>query len=345
MAFELPGHYVWDFWFARDGDTFHLFCLCAPRTEDHPDLRHPHARIHHATSKNLKDWTPHGKVFGPAPEPAWDDGVTWTGSVIRRPDGKWMMFYTGASIAENRKVQRIGAAISDDLFTWTRLPENPLLEADPQHYEIYDGTRWHDQAFRDPWVYPDPHGQGWRMIFVARQPYGPPQGAGVLGLATSPDLMHWTVEGPIFEGCHYGEMEVPQLFYLDGWWYCLFSNSVRHRLPAYIASGKCGRVTGTHYLRAKSPDGPFELVEELFFAGDEPGHLYGGRTIKDENGQLVFFAFLNHRADMTFVGVISDPMPIWTTPEGYLRIDARCYGMALRDAPARPHEPACATPA
>jgi beta-fructofuranosidase len=331
MAFALPGHYVWDFWLARDGGTYHLFCLAAPKTAEHPDLRHPHARIHHATSRDLRRWTHHGIVIAPSAEPAWDDGVTWTGSVVRKADGSWMMFYTGASRAENCKIQRIGAAVSGDLHHWTKLAGNPLLEADPTHYETYDQLRWHDQAFRDPWVFADSHGRGWRMIFVAREPSGPPAGAGVLGQALSTDLMHWTASEPLFKASRYGEMEVPQLFELDGWWYCLFSNSVRHRLPEYVASGKCGRVTGTHYIRSRSPDGPFDLVEELFFAGDEVGHLYGGRTVETLAGERLFMAFLNHRADGSFVGSITDPLPLWTTPEGYLRIDATKYGMALRD--------------
>jgi beta-fructofuranosidase len=335
MAFELPGHYVWDFWFATEGDLTHLFCLSAPRTAEHPDLRHPHASIHHATSRDLKNWTSQGVVIRPSVPPAWDDGVTWTGSVVRRPDGQWMMFYTGASLAENRKIQRIGAALSGDLFSWSKLDANPLLEADPAHYEIYDPERWHDQAFRDPWVYEDPDGDGWRMIFVAREPGGPSAGAGVLGQARSRDLLNWQQDRPLFRSGRYGEMEVPQLFFLDGWWYCLFSNSVRHRETAYLDSGRCGRVTGTHYIRAPRHDGPFELVEDRFFAGDEAGHFYGGRTVRDAEGRLAFLAFLNHRADGAFVGTISDPMPIWTTPEGCLRIDGSGYGLAPLGAELR----------
>jgi beta-fructofuranosidase len=329
MGFELQGNYVWDFWIARDGQDYHLYCLTAPKTDEHPDLRHPHARIGHATSKDLKNWTYHGVAIGPSAQPAWDDGVTWTGSAVLRPDGKWMMFYTGCQTSENCKIQRIGAAVSTDLHTWEKL-EKPLLELDAAHYESYDPARWHDQAFRDPWVYPAPDGNGWRMLFTARDPHGPAKGAGVIGQASSPDLLNWTVGEPICTIGYYGEMEVPQLFDLDGWWYCLFSNSSRHREPSYLAHGKAGMATGTHYIRSRSPSGPFELVEEEFFAGDDTGHFYGGRVVEMEDGALGFMAFLNHDAAGGFVGAISDPMAIWTTPEGYLRIDARKYGLAMR---------------
>lgn len=335
MAFELQGNYVWDFWIARDEHEYHLYCLTAARTTEHPDLRHPHARICHATSQNLKDWTYQGIVIGPSEEPSWDDGVTWTGSVVQRPDGKWMMFYTGCSKVENCKLQRIGAALSSDLYTWEKLAGNPVLEIDQRHYETYDPVRWHDQAFRDPWVYENPGGKGWRMLFTARDPNGVATGAGLIGQASSPDLVNWTAGAPLFRCGYYGEMEVPQLFLLDGWWFCLFSNSSRHREPGYLATGKAGMATGTHYIRSRSPSGPFELVEEEFLAGDDTGHLYGGRTVKAADGSMVFLAFLNHTADGSFVGTLSDPMPMWTTPGGYLRVDARKYGIPLRDEPAR----------
>lgn len=341
MSFRLDGHYVWDFWIARDGTEFHLFCLSAPRTDDHADLRHPHARIWHASSRDLVNWISHGVVLQASEQACWDDGVTWTGSVVKRPDGKWMMFYTGCSKAEDRKVQRIGAALSDDLHTWTKI-QGPLLELDTLHYESYDPQRWHDQAFRDPWVYENPNGTGWRMLFTAREPNGPAKGAGVIGQASSPDLMTWTVQPPLFRIGYYGEMEVPQLFHLGDWWYCLFSNSFRHREPEYLSSGRCGMVTGTHYVRSHSPDGPFELVEEEFFAGDSIGHFYGGRVVEGPDGTLLFMAFLNHTADGAFVGEISAPMTIWSTSEGYLRIDGSKYGFVNKAPPpaARGNQPA-----
>ena len=66
-------------------------------------------------------WKYEGIVLGPSEQTGWDDGTTWTGSVVKSPDGKWMMFYTGTQLSESRKYQRIGAAVSDDLFSRTDL--------------------------------------------------------------------------------------------------------------------------------------------------------------------------------------------------------------------------------
>ena len=63
MAFSLPDHWVWDFWLADDGATYHLFYLHAPHALGNPDLRHRNARIGHATSSDLMTWQNHGQIF------------------------------------------------------------------------------------------------------------------------------------------------------------------------------------------------------------------------------------------------------------------------------------------
>ena len=38
--FDLPGSWVWDYWFADDGERYHLFYLYASRALQDPDARH-----------------------------------------------------------------------------------------------------------------------------------------------------------------------------------------------------------------------------------------------------------------------------------------------------------------
>ena len=334
MSFAVEGRYVWDSWTVRDGETTHLYYLNASRSIPHPNDRHRNAVVGHATTRDLKTWTDHGVCLAPSSEPAWDDATTWTGCTLRRPDGRCMMFYTGTSRHEDIKVQRIGAALSEDLHHWTKLAQNPLLTADPRWYETYDlaasGERpWHDESWRDPWVYPDPAGKGWRMLITAREKSGPAEGRGVIAQASSPDLMKWTAEAPMFRIGHFGEMEVPQLFEIDGWWYCLFCNAARNQAPSYCPPQGQPRMTGTHYLRARSPSGPFEMVEDRFAMGDPAGRLYAGRMVQGYDGRPKFMAFLDTLPDGSFGGTLSDAMPMWRTPDGLLRVDARAYGLPL----------------
>src|SRR5690606_19339933 len=45
MPLALPDRWVWDFWFAHDGDDVHVFYLQAPRALGDPDRRHHNATI------------------------------------------------------------------------------------------------------------------------------------------------------------------------------------------------------------------------------------------------------------------------------------------------------------
>jgi sucrose-6-phosphate hydrolase SacC (GH32 family) len=65
VTFDLPNHWVWDFWIADDGTDFHLYYLHAPNSLGDPHLRHRNAKIGHATSPDLANWRDHGPVLGP----------------------------------------------------------------------------------------------------------------------------------------------------------------------------------------------------------------------------------------------------------------------------------------
>ena len=87
--FDLPGSWVWDFWFADDGDRYHLFFLYASRALRDPDARHYRASIGHAVSTDLVEWTQVSDALVRSDAPSFDDLATWTGSVIRHPDGTY----------------------------------------------------------------------------------------------------------------------------------------------------------------------------------------------------------------------------------------------------------------
>ena len=157
MSLALPDHWVWDFWFARDGDAWHIFYLKAPKSLGDPELRHRNATIGHGVSEDLVNWEIVSDPFGLGHPGAWDDLANWTGSIVP-VGGGWWMFYSGVSSADDGRIQRIGAAVSNDLMTWSKLSENPVCSADLRWYEEYDNVSWSEEAWRDPWVFPDPGG-------------------------------------------------------------------------------------------------------------------------------------------------------------------------------------------
>jgi hypothetical protein len=71
-----------------------------------------------------------------------------------RPGRTWFTFYTGGTNTGHGVKQRIGLATSGDLYSWRRHPALPVLECDGRWYELLGSGR--DEAWRDPWVFPDP---------------------------------------------------------------------------------------------------------------------------------------------------------------------------------------------
>jgi beta-fructofuranosidase len=302
LALRLEDRWVWDFWLAAKGDEHHLFFLHAPRSLGEPDLRHVHARIGHAVSTDLANWEILPSPFPTGPLGAWDDVATWTGSVIEHA-GTWFMFYTGVSSRERNLIQRIGVATSHDLFSWEKYRERPLIEADATWYELFDAGVWHDQAWRDPWVFRDPDGNGFHALITARSRSGPPDRRGVLAHATSQDLLSWEVQPPIEAPRGFGQMEVPQVVQTGDGALLLFSVHETHvGEPRRRRGGTIG--SGTYVVHGDTPLGPFTVPESMPMYPYTS--LYSGRLVP-HGGRLVFLGFIDV-IDGGFVGEISDPV-------------------------------------
>lgn len=305
MAFSLDDHWVWDFWLADDGTLFHLFYLHAPHALGDPDLRHRNARIGHATSTDLMRWTDHGQIFDVGAPGSFDASATWTGSVIRGPDGLWRMFYTGSrflSADSGANIETVGMATSQDLFTWTKSAE-PVCSADPRWYETLGTSSWPEEAWRDPWVFYNPADGLWHMLITARSNRGDDLDRGVIGHAVSSDLTDWQVQPPLSTpGAGFAHLEVPQIVHVDERPYLIFCCDA-----AKLAGRLKGEGGGNWYvpLTQTVETYPVNLARRL--SGET---LYAGRIVTDRFGRNCLMAFENTGLDGEFVGRISDPMPI-----------------------------------
>ncbi|MEM8950619.1 MAG: levansucrase [Pseudomonadota bacterium] len=319
MGLALDDKWVWDSWYVRDGDLWHGFFLQADKSLGDPELRHWNVSIGHATSPDLTNWTYLGTCFAPSEGPAWDDKTTWTGSVVQADDGLWHLFYTGTSAADDGLLQRIGHAVSDDLQNWKRVGDGLALDRTSDSYEEFQKSRWHDRAFRDPWVMRDPEGPGWLMFFTARMSgIEDTLEAGAIGFATSPDLYDWTLEDPVFAG-GFGHLEVPQIFTLKGRWYCLFCTGADCWSRSAIA--KAGpALTGNHYLIGEGPRGPWRLPPGPMLDGADLTDRYAARIIFDGGDpKLLGFRWFDRRGGR-FVGEIADPVRVGIDGEGRLQL-------------------------
>lgn len=315
---RLASSWTWDFWLADDGRDYHLFFLKASRALRDPDRRHWRATIGHAVSSDLRNWTEVEDALVPSDAPAWDDLATWTGSVVRGDDGRWRMFYTAVDRATQGLVQRIGVAVSDDLYEWHRVGDGLLLEADARWYEKLADNAWFDEAWRDPWVMRDPQGDGWHMLVTARTRTGPTDARGVIAHATSRDLSTWTVQPPLTAPGHgFGQLEVLQVEQVDGQHVVVFSCLGTELSPQRRTSRDHHTGDGGIWAApAAGPLGPFDLAS-AYRLTDET--LYAGRLVRDRRGRWNLLAFRRLDDDGAFVGELADPMPLHRAGTGRLR--------------------------
>jgi beta-fructofuranosidase len=313
---RLEDHWIWDSWHAQEENgRRHVFFLRASRALLDPDRRHQHASIGHAVSTDLRSWRLVADALVPADEPSWDDLATWTGSVVRGPGQRWYLFYTGVSRAEHGLKQRIGLAVSDDLIAWRRYGSHPLLEPDPRWYETLDLTCWYEQAWRDPWVFPDPYGDGWHMLITARSRAGAADSRGVVGHARSHDLVSWTVGPPSSNSSGFGHLEVPQVAVVDGQALLLFCTNAIGR----------ERNTSERIWYAVGPTitGPWDLTSARPFPHPT---LYAARIVTDIDGAPALIGFLDN-VDGVFAGELSDPMAVRYDPVDGLVADTRARAL------------------
>lgn len=304
MTFALDTHWVWDFWVADDGVRYHLYYLRAPRSLGDPALRHRHATIGHATSVDLREWTDHGEVLGPGAPGSFDASATWTGSVVRGGDGLWRMFYTGSvflSEEDASNVESIGMATSEDLAVWTKR-EDFVLRADPGLYEKLGDSAWPEEAWRDPWVFRDPSGDGWHMLITARAKGSSTTGGGVIGHAWSPDLERWVVLEPLSAPSHdFPHLEVMQVVELDGRPSVVFCASRRHE------HGDDPREYEGVWAVAGDPLTERIDVDRASLLAPAP--LYAGKVVRDRQGRQVLLAFAGSPGTTDLDG-ITDPIPL-----------------------------------
>lgn len=311
---SLPDSWVWDFWTCErisDADPeYHLFFLYASKALHDPDRRHVRAAVGHAVSRDLVHWERVADALVHGEPGEFDQTATWTGSVVADPAGGWRMFYTGMTrLPGGQLVQRVGAATSDDLLTWFKVPENPVTSADPRWYETIvesGGVVTGDEAWRDPFVYPDPHGDGWHMLVTARADHGPRDGRGVIAHATSPDLRTWTVHPPVTRvESGFAHLEVAQVTEVDGRDVLLFDC-----LGTELTGGRPGRG-GVWFLLLEhpvpDPDHPWDATAARRLTDEQ---LYVGKIVTDPAGRPVLLAFHNTAPDGSFGGTISDPLPV-----------------------------------
>jgi beta-fructofuranosidase len=308
--FKHEGHEIGDAWYFVDEttDTVHMFYLADP-LDGGKDF------AGHAISKDLVNWERIRPAIKTGPPGAWDDLRICTGSTIER-DGRYWMAYSATNLSDSsweelHRVQRVGMAVSDDLMTWTKLPENPVSEAGPPHYEEMGTGQRPMVHWRDPFLLDQ--GNALYQFICARGNEGESGQRGTVAVSRSTNLRKWEVLPPLEHVRIADEMEVPQLYHIDGRWYLVFVTVSRFLTPEF-ATRFCDELPlRTNYsMVADNPFGPFRIhgtgqiikhpPDKIFYAAQLvalEGQWYLLATEKDEDGSR-----------------ISDPVPVYADEKG-----------------------------
>ncbi len=228
VAFQPPGMWIWDNWFAHDGERWHAYYLQLPkavgmerRWKNNDLFKH----VGHATSKDLREW----KDCGPALTAltgTWNDRHIATGCVVQH-EGKWHMIFTG----RGTQGDAVGLALSPDLMEW-KTEEKPLFplidtfgmeaEGSAVFESVWQGQKVRWAGISDPYVLPEKL-DGWYYLVLCSRILGEPIAtSGCLTVLRSKDLRKW--EQPevwAWPRC-FERMETPQLWRKDKHWHLSF---------------------------------------------------------------------------------------------------------------------------
>jgi len=302
------GMLLWDSWFIKKGNEYHLFHLQALPPKD-PAKRHNNkVSIGHAVSTDLINWKELPTALKPGEGNAWDNLALWTGSVIEK-DGKYYMFYTGRNKDPNLKwIQKIGVASSDDLINWKKFENNPILEADNKVYEMKNGRNAIGKvgAFRDPSVFQDPRTKKYYMLIAARKKGPDTEYNGCIAIAESDDLVHWELLPPLINQGIYDEMEVPQMIIHNDIYYLFFSTHASNYKPDYAK--KVGAFGGRHCYYSNTLFGEYKPVNKNGVVYNHENEIYGLTIVSNNQNIFTALGWLNKDSSGRFIGKLSHPI-------------------------------------
>jgi len=239
---------------------YHLFYQYNPNAAQH-------GTIHwgHAVSDNLITWEDLPIALAPTPN-SMDAGGIFSGCMVDN-DGQPTIFYTGVeSVAILHQVQCMALG-SDDLVTWQKSAQNPMIAGIPAEA----GDTIHN---RDPFVWRSD--DGWYMVLGSQIVDQAPTAL----LYQSQDLLNWQYLHPVYQGdvARHGVIwECPNLFPLDDKW-------------VLLVSCHTGQDTGwTHYFVGDFVDQRFTPIYDAVF---DHAYLYAPLTFEDDQSRRLLWGWL-----------------------------------------------------
>jgi beta-fructofuranosidase len=270
-----------------------------------------HMHWGHARSRDLVNWE-HLPI---ALAPSLDKGEThvYSGAAALTRDGQLRLFYT--SIGERAPEQWMAIPADDDLITWKKAPQNPILTT--AAHGALQVSDW-----RDPFLFTE---GGARYMVCGGNVSGQKWGGGgqvQLYRATDEAFTKWKHLGPVY-ACRDREIvniECPNLFPLEGKWVLIVSP---HKPCEYfIGSLDVARVRFTPEVRG------------VLDAGND----YASNISTDPGGRTILWLWgrTDNPPSKGWNSVMTLPRILSIGPDGFLRQRPAPEFEKLRGAVMRP---------
>lgn len=312
----------------HDG-LYHLFHLVLPN----------HDFIAHAVSTNGINWRRVSNAIFIGDPGSWDDLMLWTMHVTPNPhrEGQWRMFYTGLSRRDQGHVQRIGLAVSDNLYHWRKVPvfwQVPVRQHDPPRIQqavaesqrrnganclssehdsgscfplsadskYYESTTQQGRgvvSFRDPFFYRD---QDQSLLLIsARIHSGPVVRRGCVAALQEVAPNKFQALPPLHCPGLYDDVEVPNMLKMNDEYYLI--GSIREDAKIrYWHTDRVGQPWRSYHDNVLLPQGN-----------------YAGRVCRDDQGWLLWNFFSLDLSDRTANNLMLAPKRLRRAEDGLLK--------------------------
>lgn len=289
MLYKPKEERLWDCWIVPHDGRYYLFYIrITPGAERWNG-------ISLAVSDDLLHWREYGPVLEKRPDAAW----LGTGMVQRIGD-TFIMNYSEELVPGH---QQIRFAQSKDLYHWERI-EHPILRPDPRYYLddpddcCEELPRWDSLGIVDALADAPPPYTGFLTAHAADRELKAK--AGVLGVMTSTDGLHWEALPPGTAPDLFPNYEVPEHLTFGGRHYVLFSTVTQHGWR--YDDRAISRSGGTYYVVSEQLHGPYRLPpgDPMLVGSRDHANVvmaYVGRVIPFESGYLLYHFWGNDHID------------------------------------------------
>lgn len=272
---------LWDTWLFEWENQYHLFFLETQQTHnDH---------VGHAVSRDLVHWETLPSIYTTGQPDEWNHKRTATGMVVRH-NNMFYMFVGGYDPkVQAGESQVVGLYISRDLYNWEPYSGNPVMFPDFPYLVDPANGFFNIADWRDPYIVWREDDKHYHAFLCARMPEWDQSNMGsAVAHIRSKDLINWESLPPAAVVKQYPNMEVPEIFELDGRYYLTFSTNSLTGLRINTPSRE--DIRGTMYMIGSSFDGPFALPGDplLIGSGHKKMGAYVGRSISYQGGRLLY---------------------------------------------------------